>query len=568
MIPNGVAQAPEDELDEPPFPVAVVSQLLSTFAKAVRAHQLYLPNNPMYARAIDAVREAFVSLWQHTDAIDLQVTETQFRWEGRQVLEESSRTSESLPWTFFKDGIRELKILQGFENDDLRMLLEILQKIRKASAEDDDLLTLMWEQEFVNLQYKYVDLGAESVQSFDGITSREPTEHITPPSTAEAGGDGLASSAPSTVKMEDFDSTLYFLDESEIEYLQTEIKKDFSQDQRPPVIASLLDTFEQEYDPTVREEIVGILDYLLLLMLSTTQFRSAAYVLREAAISATRARDIIPSQQLRLAELTERVSDPVALGQLLQNLEDTPLRPPQHELNELFLQLKPGALETVLGWIGRTGNNELRLLLENAASRLASSHTSELVRLIGSEDDVVVIEAMRRAAALKTPAAVQALGRMISEGPTEMRLTAVNALAEISSPGSLQVLERAVDDEDRDIRIAAVRILGARAHRPGLARIENALKGKIVRESNLSEKMAFFEAYGILCGDGGIPLLEGLLNSKAFLGKREDPELRACAAMSLGKIGTPRATDILRKASGDKDVMVRNAVTRALRNTA
>lgn len=565
MIPNGVAQTPDSELDEPPFPVAVVSQLLSTFVKAVRAHQLYLPNNPMYSRAIDAVRESFDLVWQQTDAIDLLVTETQFRWEGRPVLEETSRTSESLPWTFYKDGVREIKLLKGFETDDLRMLLEILQKIRKASVEDDDLLTLMWEQEFANLQYKYVDLGSESVQSFDGITSRERVEHIASPTAVEE--TGLSSSAaPTTVRMDDFDSTLYFLDEREIEYLQAEIKKDFSADQRPGVVASLLDTFEQEFDPTVREEIAGILDYMLLLMLSTTQFRTAAYVLREAALTSTRAKDIIPSHQLRLSELTGRVSDPTALGQLLQALEDTALRPPQTELNELFLQLRPGALETVLGWIGRTGNNELRLLLENAASRLASAHTGELVRLIGSEDDVVVLEAIRRAAALKTPAAVQALGKMISEGPAELRLASVNALAEIASPGSLQVLERAVEDEDRDIRIAAVRILGSRVHRPALARIENAVKGKVVRESNLGEKMAFFEAYGMLSGDAGVPLLEGLLNAKAFLGKREDPELRACAAMALGKVGTPKATDVLRKASGDKDVMVRNAVSRALRS--
>jgi HEAT repeat protein len=59
---------------------------------------------------------------------------------------------------------------------------------------------------------------------------------------------------------------------------------------------------------------------------------------------------------------------------------------------------------------------------------------------------------------------------------------------------------------------------------------------------------------------------DAILNGKSFLGRREDPEIRACAAVALGRIGTARAMEALRKASGEKDVVVRNAVSRALRS--
>jgi HEAT repeat protein len=77
--------------------------------------------------------------------------------------------------------------------------------------------------------------------------------------------------------------------------------------------------------------------------------------------------------------------------------------------------------------------------------------------------------------------------------------------------------------------------------------------------------MSFFEAYGALCGDSGLEYLDALLNGKGFLGRREDAEVRACAAFALGRIGSIRATEALRKAAGEKDVVVRNAVNRALR---
>ena len=552
----------ERGLSEPSFPIVYVTDLLKAFVKAVRAHQLYLPNNPMHARALEAVRESFATLWVHTDEIDLHVVETRLEWEGRVVLDEEGRTSDNIAWLLYKDGVRELKMLQGFEQEELGVFFNLLQRVRKATDDDDDLLTLMWEREFVNLQYRYVDLTQEGGAGVESMERAEQKEKILSPAQAEA---GLESTQSSIAKIDEFDATLYFLDDREVEYLQGEIKREFSTDLRPAVIASLLDTFENQKDPTVREEICGLLDYFLLILLSTAQYRNAAYLLREASVTANRAPEVLEPQKNRLTQLGELMSDPKPLGQLLQALEDSPLRAPQHELDELFGILQPRALETILSWIGRSNNPSLKMLLEVAAGRLASSNSAELIRLIGSDDEAVVLEAIRRAAALKSPAAVPALGKMLTVGESDMRVAAVTALTEIGSAGAMQMLERALIDEDREVRVVAVRALGARNARAALPRIEAAIKGKELRDGNLTEKMAFFEAYGLLSGDVGVTLLDGLLNAKGFMGKKDDAEMRACAAMALGKINSPKAMESLNRAAGEKDVIVRNAVSRAIR---
>jgi len=551
-----------DELVEPPFPAALVSDLMRAFAKAVRAHQLYLPNNPMHARAMDAVKAAFRPVWDETDSVTIQVSETDFRWLGRVVLEEEGRTSDSLPWMFYKDGIRELGFRKGFEDDELLILLMLMQRARLASADDDDLLTLLWEHDFASLQYKYIDLAMESGAPLDSIRGEE-IEKIIAPGDVETEAQLVASS--SITRMDEYDSTLYFLDENEIDYLRDEIRKDFGTDLRVLVVSSLLDTYEQETDPTVREEIAGILDGMFLLMLSLTQFRTAAYIIREAAVSAGRADEILLGQRQRLMQLSDRLSDKEGLGQLLHALEETPLRPPQTDLHELFGQLQPQALETILSWIGRTRNAELRALLEAAASKLAAANTAELVRLIESDDEVVAFEAIRRAGAMKSSAAVSALAGIISHGNPEMRLGGVAALSDIGSPGALQVLERSLQDDDIDIRIAAVKVLGSRNHRAGVKGIESQLRSRTLRESTLAEKMAFFESYGALSGDEGVEFLGDILNARSLLGRREDGEFRACAAMALGKIGTDMAMKALQRALADRDVIVRNAASRAVR---
>ncbi|HMG95665.1 MAG TPA: HEAT repeat domain-containing protein, partial [Gemmatimonadaceae bacterium] len=475
MTTSVPANTAEDELDEPSFPVHFVTDLLKAFVKAVRAHQLYLPNNPMHARSLEAVRDGFAAIWKHTEELDLQVVETQLKWEGRVVLDEGERTSDNMAWLLYKDGIRELKMLKGFETEELGTFFNLLQAVRKATDEDDDLLTLMWEREFTTLQYRYVDLTAETGPGVESMERAEQKEKILSPAQVEA---GLESTTSSLAKLDDFDATLYFLDDGEVEYLHQEIKREFSTDLRPAVIASLLDTFETQKDPTVREEICGLLDYFLLILLSTAQYRNAAYLLRESGVTANRATDLLEPQKQRLTQLGELMSDPKPLGQLLQALEDSPLRAPQMELDELFGILQPRALETILGWIGRSNNPQLKMLLEAAASRLASNNSAELIRLIGSDDEAVVIEAIRRAAALKSPAAVPALGKMLTVGESDMRAAAVTALTEIGSPGAMQMLERALVDEDREVRIIAVRALGARNARASLPRVEAAIKGK------------------------------------------------------------------------------------------
>jgi hypothetical protein len=561
---------PEHEPQEPPFAPAPVEELLRLIGKAARAQQLYLPNNPIYRGAIDALRAGFVPVWNETDELPLAFLETEIRWYDARVAGDAgaAKSTDNLAWLFFKDGVRELTLLKGVEETEIVQLLDLIQRARKGGTDEDDLVTMLWEGDFTFLKYQYVDL----LQDGTGGELRDGYEVVPQPASAEiqrATSEAVAESqAAGIVNMADFDATLYFLDEREIEYLHREIRREYDQDLRANVVAVLLDTFEAQVDPDVRAEIITDLQLVMLYLLMAGHFRGVANLLREAHVTADRAAQITPSQREGLAGLGERLSAPEALSQILQALEETPTLPPQEELAELFDQLRPSALATVFTWLGKTQNDKLRPLLEESAGRLAAANTSELVRLIQAPEPDVSSEAIRRAGALKAQAAVLALAKVLSETDVKRRQLAVNALTDIASPGALQSLERGIEDSDRDVRVTTVRALASRVHRPVLPRLENVIKGKWIRDADLTEKMAFFESYGLLCGDGGVPQLDSLLNGKGFLGRREDGEIRACAAIALGRVGSTAAIDALRKAAAEKDLIVRNAVTRALRGSS
>ncbi|MBW7933293.1 MAG: hypothetical protein H3C62_06670, partial [Gemmatimonadaceae bacterium] len=155
-------QGPDDL--EPPFSPQLVAEMLRQLDKTIRAHLLYLNNhnNPSYLRSLEAAKAVFVPLWEEAESVRLTVTDTAIEWFGQKVFEEPTKAADSLPWTLFKDGLRELTLQKGFEEKELTAFLDIIPKVRHALPNQDDLLTLLWEHEFTALQYRYVDVGDES----------------------------------------------------------------------------------------------------------------------------------------------------------------------------------------------------------------------------------------------------------------------------------------------------------------------------------------------------------------------------------------------------------------------
>ena len=535
---------------------------MQVLSKGIRATQLYLPNNPVYQRAVDNIRAAFRQIWQATDDLVFDVGETELRWEDNVVYSQDQR-NESIAWTLFKDGVRSVTFRPGVEETEIVRFLGVLQQARNLQADaPDDLLTLLWAQDFQFVAYTFRELATENavpIEKGETIPSAPPTQiqhrvqEEAPPKR-----EGL-------VSIDDFDTTLYFLEDGEVEYLKKDVDREYSQDLRRNVLSMLFDLLELQTYGTVRAELISIVENFIPYLLGAGDFRSVAYILRETRAILQRAREIIPEHRKTLEGLPSRLSQRDALSQLLQSLDEAAMHPTEEELAELFQELSPEALPTLMGWISKLHNERVKDLVQAAAARLAQANAGEVLKALGSEDSAAQLEMVKLAGRLKLPGAPDGMEPLLASGDRALKLAVVEALTAIASPSALRLLERAIDDSDRDVRIAAVRFLASRGYRNAAARVETIVSGSKLRNADLTEKMAFFEAYGALVGAKGIPALDKLLVAKGLLGKREDPETRACAAMALGKIRTPEARAVLERAAQDKEPLVRNAVTRALR---
>ncbi|HXF95915.1 MAG TPA: HEAT repeat domain-containing protein [Gemmatimonadales bacterium] len=534
---------------------------MTVLSKGMRAIQLYLPNNPVYQRAVENIRAAFRQIWQATDDLALDVSETDLRWEDHVVYSQPNK-GESIAWTLYKDGVRSVTFKPGVEEQEIVRFLNVLQQAKNLQADaPEDLLTLLWSEDFQFVSYTFRELASEDAVP---IEKGETIPAASPHEVRQA----LQAEAPprqGLVSIEDFDTTLYFLEDKEIDYLRQEVEREYSQDLRRNVLGMLFDLLELQTYATVRAELISIVENFIPYLLGAADFRSVAYVLRESRVVLQRARELIPEHRQALEALPGRLSQAEALSQLLQSLDEATVYPSEEELAELFQELTAEALLTLMGWLPRLTNERVRDLVQRSAERLAQAHAAEVLKALAADDPAIQIEMVKLAGRLKLAGAPEGMGRLLERGDRSVKLAVVEALVAIGSPGAMRLLEQAVEDGERDVRIAAVRFLGQRGHRNVFPRVEAAITGGKLKHADLTEKMAFFEAYGSLGGAAVVPTLERLLLAKGLLGKKEDPETRACAAMALGRVRTPAARAVLEKAREDKEALVRNAVSRALR---
>ena len=571
-------ELPDDDLDFGielvGLPVEGIRELFVTLAKALRAFQLYDENNPVYHRFVSGLREAFDGLWTELGSLTLAVEESRLLAEGQEVYVNESH-ADSLAFLLYKDGIREITFLPGFEldeDDELERFLGLLSAARSVGPEGgEDLLTMLWDADLPHLRHRSVDILQEGVavpEAGEGATLEElravfESEVATIAEAEEVdeaeieededGATVAATASPATeapkrpapIDLEGLDPTLYALDSREM--------------------AELFDRLEEPEFPEQREEILGILRTLLPSFLGRGALDAAATILAELRSMESAKRATTEGLRQRVGELLDEPSEPETMQELVRALEDGSIAPRPKDLGDFLVHLRPGALGPLVHASEMVEDPALRQVLREAVKGIARRNQGTLVDLVRSPDPVVSKGAALLAGGLQVSEAASAIADLLDHPDPSVRLTAIDAARGIRASSLVGSLESVLTDPDREVRIAAVKTLGELRYTPAAGSLRAAVTGRDIRAADLTEMVAFFEAYGVVGGADAVPVLQKLLQGGGVLGRGEPSEVRACAALALGKIGTKDALDALQRASNETDPVIRSAVNRALR---
>jgi HEAT repeat protein len=534
-----------------------VREFLTAFVKTVRAAQLYVQGNPLLHQFVEDLKRRLSAIWDRVPSLNLTIYESEIRWLDSIVYKEKIGGQDNLAFNLYRDGIRRVELLPGVEDDELRQFIDVLRLSKTLKEDEDDLLTLLWNCDFSLIRYEYVDvLGDEPPVPTPDLSQADDKLPALPELE-------LSPELQTPTMREDFEPSLYFLDEADVAHLQQELHREWDRPVRQDVTIAILDQYELG-DEERRAEVVDILRLMLPRVLAEGDFSKASFIVGERKGIAVKKQDEagIPEE---VDAIIGELSEPIVLEQLVKILEDGTVDPNSEALATLLGALKPQAIVVLIQALPLVARNEAREQLLATLDRLASMNPKLMPGLVAADDPRVAAEAAKIAGRLKMSGTAEPISRLLKRPEQEVRLAAVEALVALRTSMAGGPLMGALTDASRDVRVAAAKGVARLKYSPGVQQLEGLIKGNELRKRDLTEQLAFFEAYARAAGDKGIRLLARMLNGRRYLWFKYPSQMRACAARALGLVRGAEAEKELNVAEFDKDPMVLSAVHAARR---
>jgi hypothetical protein len=557
---------------------AIAEEAARAIFKAQRAQQLYHANSPSRGAAVELARAQLCKAWEVADPLVFSVRRQALLFNDEPVLVESAMAGDGLAWLLYREGIREIRFLKGFEQAELEVLLDILGRARVATINEDDLVTMLWLANLTFFSYRHVEvvLSPTGQPTSPDATDEEDADESavtfgvrggsggvrTMPAAVDEEVAGFLDRSPSIV-IQPEDDQRPVLDPADLAYLQRELARDYGAGFRQTMLEALLEIVEMEVDEASRLEAIAALDELLLEALGAGDYAMAAAVLSEAE-QLMGGMDLEATALEALGRLAGRLSTPGVLKPLLQRVADANKAPPGEVLDQLLAEVRPEALPLLAGWLGAVGVSPVRGPVERAALRVAEVQPGALADALGAADDMVLAGALALAAQRPSAALVPALCALARHSDPALRLPVLGILGGFDAPPVREVLLAACVDSVREIRIAAYRQVRGRRLQEAREVLQQVVAAGGYATQDFNERVVLFEALGTVADASTVALLDRLLNARGLMGPKEPSDVRACAARGLARAASAAAREALERADGGRDPLVQRAVRLAL----
>lgn len=143
-----------------------VANAMSAFSRVARARPLYTTRNKVIDGMMSNLVHAFDALFKMVPEISLKIRPDAFVFEEDTVLEEGD-VEESIPFVFYREGVRRIDFVRGIEQREFEVLLDATAKGFNYQGMEDDLVSFLWHQELPNIRYLTVDVAVVDAETAD-----------------------------------------------------------------------------------------------------------------------------------------------------------------------------------------------------------------------------------------------------------------------------------------------------------------------------------------------------------------------------------------------------------------
>ncbi|HAR36134.1 MAG TPA: hypothetical protein DCR87_04375 [Acidobacteria bacterium] len=550
--------------------------------------------------------KAFLDRFQK---LELEVGEFAFYYQGKPVYQDEI-SSKSLPFFFYKDGLRVLALYQGMDEQEIGEFLELVRTETAKPAEESDLVNALWLKDLANVQYyapeefienrileeraeslnkkglqiipqelanRVVEIKVDRQKIFSGQVELRPEEK----QALESFQDQEFPDLPET-----WQQTLSFAEgEGKPEEIPGQEKAPGSLPEKVTLNRAEMDTLNQLIERNRQllpeEEFVNLMMEILALEKYLEQYRANLEILRtfyQESIKAGRfeipilldkkikdLKALINQDQPEKLPLLESFAAATSSLQILDEVRK--LVDQKAELNYLALfdyvkQFGDRALPFLAEFYEKIDNPEFRASLRQLIRSKLQENPATAAAFIDDQKPELTAEVIELMRELPGQKIISQFSNFLTLSRRELKLLAIEALSSFQEEMANKILLGFMNDSDGQVRLKATSSL---KYLGDLSRLKQLVKDtttRAFRRKPFEEKKALFEFLGRSRNPEAFNFLKKTYLKKSILPAAT--ELRVCAVAGLEANRSPEALELLRRGEKFLNPRVRQAASQAL----
>ncbi|MEW6067738.1 MAG: HEAT repeat domain-containing protein [Nitrospirota bacterium] len=531
--------------------------ILQNLIKAKKTIRMYPSNNPIYMKTIEESYEKVNSFLAYKDKLALNIRHNSILYDSEQIYYNTEK-EDNLALFFFKDGLREITFKKGLTLEELEEFLKIMAMDFDREEIEDDIVTLLWEKDFQNIQYvvdEAVLIDADE-EDYEAKAEEEAMEEASDP-------EGLMKAYTDASEGEALTSmSIMPITDKDLKMLVREVERiSFYDIEKLSII--LFETLYQS------EEKGDIEDTFILLKEAVKCYMKHGYI-QMVVNTMKKAKEILEDplfsedikkymRMLLLYAGSEEIIGPVA--EFLDSGVDTE----ESVFIDFVELLDKNAITPMVKHLGDLKTIHSRKNFIEALVILGKKDIQTLARGLEDHRWFVVRNIIYILRKIGDKRAIEYLLRTIRHGDIRVRKEAIKAIGELGGREVIQSLKECLDDRDVQVRIASAKALGKLGSDVAKRIILDKISDKKFGERDFDEKKEFYEVLSRWKDEDISNFLVKTLKKRTFFGRLRNYENRACAAFSLGLLGNKDVLSLLYKYKNSGNKLLREYAYSAIK---
>ena len=527
--------------------VRLAVEVIQELEKAKKLMHMYPSNNPIYAKASNAVSQKFDNFFELTNELVLSIDKYALTFNKEQVYSNQTR-DDNLALFFFKDGVRLLSFRKGLASEEIQDFIKILNIDFDAEATDDDVVTMLWERDFDHIKY-VVD---ENFLSDWELPEKEiiPNESIK--SAHAAGINARESRVDISISINDTD----------YQYIEKEIEE-----HKKPKIHKVATIFFESLNQTDSQEdqfrIMGFLNDTLHFCISSGDFNTVSYLMENLASFRRRL-----EQEVKQVDICDVVYETINSEEFIREIEhvmDNNMPIDNNDFLSYIEHCDRSSIPFFTQILGETQIMKNRRLLIDALTIIGRQDIKTLARGLTDSKWYVVRNTAIVLGNIATLETVPYLTKAMTYKDHRARKEVVHAIGNTGAPEVLESIQSALGDENVYVRNAAAKALCSIKTDAAKKSLLKELSTRAFLLKEFNEKKEFFTALATWQSPDVTDFLIKTLNRNKIFKKAKNEESKVCAAYALGLVQDKKAIPHLEKACNSKNLDLRRLSSVALR---